>query len=115
MRRLDADSHCSVHFRAIWAAAHKGAPLQNPLCQHRIGYLDEARDIRTFDEIPIATVFDRGILRIVVDIDHDLTQLGIDLFECPGESHAVLCHLKPRSRNPARITSFRRPEQDPVL
>ena len=69
--------------------------LDDALGHHGIGDFEEAGDIRAHHEVAgLAILFGR-IEALLVNSDHDVLELLIDLFTAPGHSHGVLRHLQP--------------------
>ena len=45
--------------------------LHNPLCFHRLGHLEEARDVRAGNIVALHAVLLGSIVQVVENIDHD--------------------------------------------
>src|SRR5437867_5989479 len=96
--------------RPVATKEARGAPreppvktLDQPLVHHRVGDLEEARDVGAVHEIPRRAVALRGFERVLVDRDHDLVKPLVDLFTGPRQAHAVLRHLETRGRDASGI------------
>src|ERR1700730_16004355 len=76
------------------------------LVQHRVGNLEEARDVRTVHEISGSPVGLRCLVAVLVDRNHDLVQPIIYFFAIPRQPCAVLGHLKSRSCDTTGIRGF---------
>ena len=77
--------------------------LVRALCEHGVGHLFKSRDIGARHEIVPETVALRRIHGIFIDVFHRSLQPGIHLFAAPGETLAVLAHLKPGHADTSRI------------
>ena len=67
--------------------------LDNTLCQHGIGYFNEAADIGTIHIIDVSVGFGPPIHTGLVDILHDILQSAVHFFSRPWKPHAVLGHF----------------------
>ena len=86
-RRLYA---CGTIIRFIYEKKE----LYDSLSLHSICNLKEACDVGTSNIVTLKTVLLGSIVKIVEDVDHDVLELSINLFEGPAESLGVLAHLK---------------------
>src|SRR5271157_5150331 len=86
--------------------------LHQPLIQHRVRDLQEARDIGAVHQIAGRAVLLGRFVAILVDGDHDLVQTIIDFFSSPGHAHAVLRHFQSGGGNAAGIGGLGRSVED---
>ena len=82
--------------------------LQNPLLDHRLGDLHEARDVRALHVVEVAVLFRAVLYAGVVDRRHDLVQFGVDLLGRPVEFLRVLRHFEARRSHAAGIHGLAR-------
>ena len=88
--------------------------LENALLHHGIGDLLEARDVRTGDQVVAQAILLSGLSGDLVDVDHHLMELCIDLFRRPDETLGVLAHFQSRDADAACVDSLGR-SNDHVL
>ena len=87
------------------------AGSDHTLCEHGVGDLHEAGDVRADDVVLRVAVLLGRRIDILEDVLHDALELCIDFLEAPGEALAVLAHLERRGRNAAGVCSLARCEE----
>src|ERR1022692_4571187 len=90
----------------------KPGSLNQPLIQHRVGDLQEARDIGAVHQVAGRAVLLGRFVAVLVDGDHDLVQTIVDFFTSPGDAHTVLRHFQSGSGNAAGIGGLGRSVED---
>ena len=68
--------------------------LYDALSLHCIKHLQEAGDVSACNIVAFHAVLLGSFVDVVVDVDHDGLELGIDFFECPAQSLGVLAHFQ---------------------
>src|SRR6187401_1368016 len=86
--------------------------LNQSLVEHGVGDLEKACDVGAIDVVPGRAKALRGRITSLVDCLHDALEAGINLFPCPGETHAVLRHLESGSCDSASVGRLARAEED---
>ena len=94
-------SHQIVGMRSLYRLGS-----DNALRHHRLGDLLEARDVRARHIVALAAVLFGRVVHVMVDVDHDVLELGIHFLERPEQSAARLRHLERTRRDAARICSL---------
>ncbi len=61
----------------------QGCQLDDPVGDHCIGHFDEAADIGAKDIIARCAIFLRRFKTVTVDVDHDVFQFFLGIFETP--------------------------------
>src|SRR5713226_146299 len=88
---------CNSHY------AKCNSQLHQPLIQHGVCDLQEARDIGAIYQVAWRAIFLARFEAVLVDGDHDLVQTIVDFFAGPGDARAVLRHFQPGGGNAAGI------------
>ena len=85
--------------------------LDHALGVHGVGHLQEARDVRAGLEVAFLAVFLGGVCHVVVDVDHDALELGVDLLGGPAQALGVLAHLQGGGGHAAGVGGLRGPKE----
>ena len=86
--------------------------LHNTLCLHCLSNLQEACDVCTCNQVALAAVFLGSACNVVVNVNHDMMQLVVNLLEGPGQTLGVLAHLQSGGSYAACVCSLCRSEQN---
>ena len=82
---------------------------------HRVGDLLETGDVSADDVVAAHAVSFGGVLDVVEDVDHDVLELLVNLFERPERPHAGLRHLQSGACDAAGVCRLRGSELDAVV
>src|SRR5205814_2029838 len=78
-------------------------PLDQTLVHHRVGHLQEPRDVRAVDVVPRRAEAVRRLDARLVNRLHDEAEAVVDLLAGPAVAHRVLRHLEAGAGDAARV------------
>src|SRR5664280_78043 len=93
----------------------QGVSSDEALVQHRVGDLEEARDVGACHVVALDAVSIGGFDALPVDGLHDAVQARVHFFARPAETQAVLAHLEARGGHAAGVGGLAGTVEDALL